>query len=789
MARPMSLSAALVALLATTGPALAMPAHAASDHTGVHSTPAEDSQQAARSAAGLAAVSRRSARPATAAGETPLTVTIDQLTPSTIPTEGPVRVAGTVTNTDDVAWRSINVYSFVSADPMTTTDALTAAVATDPEVSVGERIIEPRNYDTIEEIAPGESAAFSFRVARRLLEADAPGVYWFGVHALGESTEGRDGLADGRARTFLPYVPPAREGRVEVAVVVPLRRQLTYAADGSLADLPAWTTALSTGGRLRSLVDFGDASGDQPVSWVVDPALLDAVRRVADGNPPRSLAANLERGQPDGEDTEDSEDPAASGAPGTPSADESANPSQEPSESAPPDDEPPVEEPPRELTAEEQAAAAAARAWLGRLRGAMQPEDQVLALPYGDLDVAAAGRHDPEAYQRARNRSGGVLEELGLLTSPVVASPAGYLNPLGLRAVETDATVLVTDAMFGNRPPVVATAASRRLVVASSGAMAGGPGPDDPRSVLAVRQRLLSEASVRVLTARRPPVVALLPPDWVPSSGSTFFTGLDVPWLKLASLQRATASVQPRSVTVEQLRYPPGQATAELDAANFDSAQELTTAGQALQNLLTLNNLVGATVADQAMGSTSYSARVRPNAARAANDESREWIEERLEKVTVRAPVAVTLSSSSGRFGTTIRNELDQPVTVSLEARSDDRLQIEAEPRVEVPANGRATVLLNARTKENGIHRVTLVVTDKKGNPLGGTTVLSIRSAQVSNVIWLFIGLGGFLLFGAIIVRVVRSVRSTVGQHDHAEQQDPDSVSDDTSAPAGASAR
>jgi hypothetical protein len=764
MARPMSLSAALVALTATAGFGLVSPtAAAAADHE-AHAARSQESPEAARtSAARVAQVSRRARLPRPAQ-ETPLTVTLDELFPSTIPERGPVRVSGTVTNTDTVAWRAINVYAFVSAEPMTTSDELATAVATDPGASVGDRIVQPGNYATIDEVAPGATVSFSFRVARRLLEADTPGVYWFGVHALGENGDGRDGLADGRARTFLPFVPPARAGRVEVAVVVPLRHQLNYAPDGSLGDLPSWTTTLSPGGRLRSLVDFGAASSDRSISWVVDPGLLDAVRRLADGNPPRSLAANLKRGEADGEDGADP-DVSPSGSPSESPAEE---PSASPGEDAP-------AEPARELTAEEQEAATAARAWLGRLRAAIRPEDQVLALPYGDIDVSAAARHDPDTYQRARNRSGGVLGQLGLLATPAVASPAGYLSGAGLRAVGGESTVLVTDAMFGSSPPVVANAADHRLIVTSSAALAGGPGPDDRRALVATRQRLLSEAAVRFLTPRRPPVVALLPPDWVPGASSSFFSGLDVPWLDLASVQRATVAVQARPVRVEQLRYPTWQATAELDAANFASADALASAGQSLQNLLTLNNTVGGTVNDQALGSTSYSARVRPNASRTATDESREWIEERLSKVQVQAPVAVTLSSSSGRFSTTIRNELDQPVTVNLEARADDRLRIEATPGIEVPANGRATALLNARTNENGVHRVTLVLTDKKGTPLGGTTTLSVRSAQVSNVIWLFIGIGGVLLFGAIAIRLVRRVRAAVrGGDDTDHPEDPD---------------
>ena len=123
------------------------------------------------------------------------------------------------------------------------------------------------------------------------------------------------------------------------------------------------------------------------------------------------------------------------------------------------------------------------------------------------------------------------------------------------------------------------------------------------------------------------------------------------------------------------------------------------------------------------------------------------------------APSAVTLSSSSGQFQATITNGLDQPVTVALEAQSDDALKITGPRRVEVPAGGRASVLLTARTGENGIHDVTLRVTDKRGTPLGASTSMSIRSAQLSNVIWLFVACGAALLFGAIGVRLFRRIR------------------------------
>ena len=152
--------------------------------------------------------------------------------------------------------------------------------------------------------------------------------------------------------------------------------------------------------------------------WVVDPALIDAVRRLADGNPPRSLAPNLQVGEADGED-EASEDPSASTTP-------TEEPTETPTEDAESDPGSPLDL--DELDPVVQAAAQAAQAWLARLGEAMRPEDQVMSLPYGDVDVAAAAAHDPQLYERAVARAGTTLPGFDVTTTPVVSSPSGYLT-------------------------------------------------------------------------------------------------------------------------------------------------------------------------------------------------------------------------------------------------------------------------------------------------------------------------------------------------------------------------
>jgi hypothetical protein len=343
-----------------------------------------------------------------------------------------------------------------------------------------------------------------------------------------------------------------------------------------------------------------------------------------------------------------------------------------------------------------------------------------------------------------------------------VAAPSGYLSPDSLSTLDQDTVVLVSDRTL-SKAPAVAAVSGQRLVVTSSGAAEGGPAPGDPVGTLALRQRILAEAAVRFLKPARSPLVVMLPPDYVPPPSTSFFSGLDLDWLDLTSVVGATEDVAVQARSADEVRYPAGQAAFELGASNFVAANALREAGETLQSLLTLNNLIGSTVTDQSLAMVSYAARARPDSNRVAADRSREWIEERLEEVQVSTPKGgVTLSSINGSFPVTIRNKLDQPVTVSLSARGSDQedLQIEEVGEIDIAPENSTTVLLDVRTVTPGVHEVTILVTDKAGRPLGGSDELSIRSARVSNVIWLFLAAGSGLLFGTIAFRLVRRVRA-----------------------------
>ena len=120
----------------------------------------------------------------------------------------------------------------------------------------------------------------------------------------------------------------------------------------------------------------------------------------------------------------------------------------------------------------------------------------------------------------------------------------------------------------------------------------------------------------------------------------------------------------------------------------------------------------------------------------------------------------MTLSSAAGGFATTLTNRLDHPVTISLKAITDASLSVDTPPTIDLTARGSQTVVLEATTTTPGVHYVRLVVTDDAGAPLGSSATLPVRSAQVSQVIWLILGVGVGLLFLAIAVRLVRRIRS-----------------------------
>lgn len=684
-----------------------------------------------------------------AAEPDPLVVHIDALSP-VLPRRGSIDISGTVTNAGDADFTRVNLHVTSSASPITDAAALAASATTPADAFVGLRVPDDGTFDTIDVLAPGETAEFAMSVPVDLLDATGePGVYWIGVQALGDTTPARDRLA-GRARTFVPAVPRG-DASVEAAVVLPLRGRVWYEADGRIGGTERWAHWLAEGGRLDTALDIADAAAGHEHTWLVDPAILDALHRLAWLNPPRSLAPDPAVPGQEPAAPEPEEEPAEDGAgsaPPTPSVQTLTPPAATPGED---DAAGPTEE--------EVALAAAAQAWLDRF-AVSSTGRTVLALPFGDLDVSAAVRHRPQRYDEARARSAQVMAELDIPAMPVLAPENDVLSPEALLASPRRTTVLMGDTAFVTPETRNSTVRllKHQVVLTSTGAQSGGPAPTRADDPLAMRQRLLSEAALRVNAGSRAPVVLTLPSGWSPEDAGALFAAFDELWLDPVSV----AEVADRSATgvrSSALSYTEEDAEAELDAANFLAADRLAQSATLLEEVLALQTTVQQQVGDELLVSLSQQHRPRPRLAQRSAAAAREHIADQLGSIRIEPIRKVVLSSDAGALGATLVNGLDQPVEVNVMATSDGDMTLEGPGLRRLAPGARSLIKLNADADRAGVHNVRLAVTSGSNVFLGSSARFPIRAAEVSGLIWVVMAAGAALLLSAAGLRVWRRVR------------------------------
>ncbi len=700
----------------------------------------------------------------------PLAVTIERLSPSTVPRRGPVVVSGTVRNRSDTEWTDLSVYLLTSAEPLTTAEELGEAVVSDPRSEVGTRVVEPGTYVDLPALAPGESADYRLSVPRsRLGISGAPGVYWLGVHVLGTNDEGRLEGADGRARTFLPLVPD-RTSPVELALGLQLRQRTARTQDGTLAAARGWERTLSEG-RLRRLLDLGASAGTVPLTWVVDPAVADAALSTARGNPPLDLdpqpppdvaaddgtAGGTDGEEPGGADGDTGEEGSDEGDDGN-EGDDGDGEVPEPTE-----------------------AELAASDWLDDLVDAVTGgASTVLALPYGDVDVSSVVRHGAtDLVESAYSQGDLLLDELGFgtvrralvpldgLVSPAAADQADAEVPVVVApdALSREAVGSVGDPGSPDDAVLERADGGEILVAPRPEEVLDGPAPGRRRTALAVRQRLLADAALEALAGGRDrePLVRLLPPVWDPGADwqrAEFFTGLDVPWLQPVGMGTLLGDASgPVVDPTEAVDYPAEQLRQEVPSATVDAAEGLLRAGALLDELLTENDQLLTASTRQALLAPTVWSRERPGLAVRRTRNAEERIDSWLDQITVRGPDFVTMSSESGTFQVTIVNGLDQPVTVGLlPSVAGAQLELSTPEPVQLGPQGRAAVQIDARATDIGVHQVVLQPVSESGTRVGSVTTIDVRSSNVGFILWIVMAVGGGLLFVAIVVRLVRRV-------------------------------
>lgn len=677
----------------------------------------------------------------------PLVVHIDAIS-TVLPRRGDVEISGTVTNVSDDTFTRINLHAFSSQSPLVDAATLSASASIDPTQYVGPRVTEPGTFATVDVLEPGQSAEFSDSVPVELLGIpDSPGVYWIGIHALGDGAVPRDEVADGRARTFIPLLPRGSgngEETQEAAIILPLRSRVWFDEEGRVGGTDRWARWLEEGGRLDAALDIADTAGTTPYSWLVDPAILVALTQLSTGNPPRSIAP----------------DPTVPGQEPTPTETPTETPSG--SESIPaPTLTPRTPVPAEDRSEEEQALATAASEWVNRFLTAAAGQT-ILTLPFGDLDVSAAVRHSPERLAQAVERSAQVMADLGVASQPTLAPENDVVSPEALAAASADTTVLLGDNAFAappGSPTSVVRLLDRTVLVTSTGAESGGPGPTAADDPLALRQRLLSEAAIRFTAGDPAPLVLTVPSGWEPADSASFFAGLDEPWLDVVSVPDVAAG-SATDLPSSSLAYTETDVADELDVGNFSAASTASDAAAVMEGVLTSQTTIEAQVRDEVLVTLSQQHRARPRPAAAAATRIAQSLRTDLGKIRIEGPRSVTLSSDSGQLGATLVNGLDQPVTVRIEASTDGQLTLTGTGERKLEPGSRSLVRFEARTTRPGVHNVRLAVTTVEGIPIGSYDELPIRAAGVSALIWIIMAAAGLVLFGAIAYRLPRQIRA-----------------------------
>ena len=435
--------------------------------------------------------------------------------------------------------------------------------------------------------------------------------------------------------------------------------------------------------------------------------MTDAVVRLAEGNPARSLAPTID--------------------PGTPDDDESGEPVDRPDGRA------------ERRNERRSARGRGVRRGTGRARGRRRRRRRARGDRRGSSGCTPAWRAArswdcrtatstsprppptiPDAYESAREHGPAPRSPRGAYRCRRRwPSPSGYLSP----AAHPDDRSRHPGP--GHRPDVPRRA-PRRSPTWTAGRSwwprrrrrRGGPGPDDADVV--ARRAAADRQRGRAPAADARPAAA--------GGGAAHGLGADVDRrvLRRARPRLAEPHHGRRHLRVsEPARSTPiasttrlTQSAAELDAVDFAAAGALTRAGDTLQNLLTLNDQVGGVVRDEAMTGSSYAdRRVCPGQPARPHRDSRDWIEDQLGSVARhraqgRHPVQWQRPVLGHRH-----NDLDQPVTVRL-GRGDRPAAAGRGARRQRRARAGSADDDPAQrlARPSGVRNVTLRLTDSEGD-------------------------------------------------------------------------
>lgn len=663
-----------------------------------------------------------------------------EVNPSALtPQDETLTLSGTLHNTGEVPLLGVQVLPRISRVPLEQRSDV-RQVAADPELRTGRRFT-----DTFAEVTdvldPGETRTYSLEIPAELLAFDQAGVYVVGVDVRAGRPDDDTRVTVVTTRTVVPYVSPEDLPAVPVGVLWPLAARPSMTPDGTLTD----DTLAEQLARDGSLSDLLLATGDAPVTWAVDPDLLDTVGLMSDGYRVAS---------PSG----------------------------------------PVDGP--------QAGADAARQWL-ELFGLTTQDSDVWMLPYALPDLGAFEQHDPplaaELAQQSLAAADAAGQELPRATPGVAWLDGGsvtedVLSTLGEAGART--VVVPGDAVEsegrGALGDLSAGGADLRTVAADPGlssAVADADAADDSAGgAVDLQQRWVAETAMAALSAARGDVepdllVAAPPVRWRPDERvleSVIDTWTSTPWIEPVDLADAAGAEQAPEVSPA-----PTEGTTFLPEASVAATAQLRDDATQYSTLLADPEDVTPALTQATLRSASTGWRADPDTSVSYARAITEELTARFLRVSVNVPESVTLSSRAGSFPLTVTNELDSPVNVRLEVQSDnpDRLRITEVPTQEMLPGEQRLVEITAEAAANGRVPIEVQLTTDDGRPIGPAVPTVVNATEYGTIGWIIVGVAGALFAAAIARRTLRSRGQRRGRRRGDGPDDPSGLTPQTLLP------
>lgn len=635
-------------------------------------------------------------------GHFPVTVDVEGVTPRylTKPTQT-LRLHGLLRNESDTSYQQLSVRLRFSGNPLTSRGAL--------ESYADGKGPDPGQWGPA---TPLPAALPSGGQQQWLLwmPVRSMGLRSFGVYPVDIEVDGASGMV-GRARTFVTYYPKGTSAqKTRISWVWPVVDQPHRSDDATFTD--ARLEGEFGGGRISRLVTAA-ARTRTPISWLVDPALVD------DATAMSAKGGYTVKGAHRGPD-------------------------------------------------------AAAASWLNLLRGATA-QKLLIATPYADPDVLSLSRAGMGADIRTATAAAAAPMAAAHLAGPttsVAVPPDGLadqrtltnLVAAGASTILLDSTILpdlraqitsdplTRQTVHGKKVDLIAYDDTLQKIVGSTDSRTPGGAVLADQRFLAETAMITSEAPFRGRT-----VVVVPPRRWDPDpvfARTVLTQSSTAPWLHAVEL-KDVQSLRPVERTLQGQKLTAGLSKHYLRPVKDLATRigQFSTIFQPPQSTFTLGV--------PRMESSAWADQTRAGAT------LRQTLDDELTQAAGKIRVlndSYTLAGRSARIPITVSNGLSHgtvQVKVHAYSQNETRLRVESDDStITLDPGHKDSVTLYMKASANGPAYVNLQLLAPDGRPFGDTHVLQVTATGYGRTALLITGVSLAVLFLGVGFRIIRRRRN-----------------------------